>query len=485
MDIQFGSWQPDRGETAAPMMVADGVLPVVDGYGPYPSLYTPTGSQALPAAPRGVFSLVLNDGTWKAYLFTGAAFYDLQSDFSLSLVDNGYACPSGYDWSAIHFGNTLLYTNTFDGLHSYNVELGGATSYISAAGDPGWILTCANFIVALNCKDSLGNRDNRLIKTSGFNDQTNWVTDGADYQELADGEALICGFDLKQNTALLLQLSALTLMTFGNAPGGAQFSLQKVADGKGTVGANSCVSFDGLVFGLATDDFFMFSLGTGYVSIGADEIARTFLASVDQTNYPLVQGAVDPLRKVVLWRYKRSLDSSLTVSEVIIGYEWRLKKWFTLTEQTSYLARLATVGVTYNAITGTYDSQTLTYDDRFWAGNAPLSGALDENYKFSVFTGPSLGATMTTGVTNSPVSGKILWATPITDAAVPSLNLGVKDDLTDLISWQGAATKTEGGRVPFEGRGLNAQFSLTIPAGDDWTYARGIDHIKGASGGPK
>lgn len=468
------------------MLVADGVLPLLDGWGPYPSLYVPSTATALPAAPRGVFSIVLNDGSWKLFGMTVDSLYELDANYAWgAAISSGYACPSGFDWSGLHFGDKLLLTNTFDGLLSYDVEAGGAVTAIPTAGDPAWVFTCANFVIALNCLDTLGNRDIRLIKTSGFNDQTNWVSNGADYQELADGEALLSGFDLKQNTALLIQQRALVLMQFGNATGGAQFSLQKVADGRGAVGAKSTVGFDGMVFYLATDDFWSFDLTNGPIPIGADQIARDFIANMDPSDAVGVQAAIDPLNKVVMWRYKRRTDTSNVVYEVAIGYEWHLKRWFTITEQTSYLTRLATVAVTYDVSTGTYDSQTLTYDDLFFAGSVPLFGALDETYKFGIWTGPNLEATLTTGVINSGTSGKLLWATPITDSANMTLDHGVKDVLSDAIAWEGPASKTESGRVPFEGRGLNDQFRMIVPYGEAWTYAKGLDYLVRGAEGPK
>jgi hypothetical protein len=500
MDVPFGPWQPDLGETQS-MVIADNVLPHVSGYGPRPSLYVPSAAQALPAAPAGVFSFVTDTGVWGAFLFTSPSMYQLQSDFTLSLISAGFACPVGFDWSAIHFGTKFLFTNTTNGLQSYDVEAGGAVSYIAGAGDPEYIFTCANFVVALNCIDNAGNRNNRLIKTSGFNDQTNWTLDGADYQALASGEKLVAGFDLKNNTGLILQTHALTLISFGNAPGGAQFTLAKVADGKGSVGARSCVSFDGRVFYLDTDDFYLYSgdnvlqadgtASHGLKAIGANAITRWFLGQVDQSLMYLVQGSADPLNKVVTWRYKRPIDSSTTVSQVAIGYEWNIGRWFTLTEATAYLARFSTVGVSYNAATGSYDSQTLQYDDRFWFGNAPLAGGLDANYKFGVFTGPSLEAHITTQLMNNPISGKILWGTQITDALAPSLELGVKDNFTDAVTWTAASLPGESGRTPLEGRGLNIQFRQTIPAGDmgatgtGWMYTVGIDHLASAPGGAK
>ncbi len=491
MDFALGPMQPDRGLVAPMVVNATNVLPILDGYGPYPSLYTPLTAEALPSAPRGVFSVVLNTGAWRAYEFTDAELYELQADYTLDLIQGGFSCPLGYDWSAIHFGTKLLFTNANDGLQSYDVEAGGAVVAIPDAGDPAYIFTCANFVVGLNCLDSLGNRNIRLIRTSGFNDQTNWTSDGADYQELADGEQLLCGFDLKENTALLVQSRALVLMQFGNAPGGAQFSLRKIADGKGAVSAKACTSFDGMTFMLATDDFYLFSLGTGLVPIGADEIAQTFLKLVDQSQFALVQAAVDPLKKVVMWRFKRSSDVSTTVSSIEIGYEWHLKRWFWVTEPTAYLTRLATVAVTYNAVTGTYDSQTLQYDDLFWQGSAPLFGALDADYKFALWTGPSLEGQITTRIANSGISGKILWATLIGDVLAPQIELGTSDSLGTAITWQPAETANDDGRIPLEGRGLNIQFRLTIPYGDmganndGWTFVNAISHVSGSQQGPK
>lgn len=490
MDFDFGPWAPDQSEVGG-ITVADGVLPHQVGYGPHPSLYTAPSAQALPSAARGVFSLVLNDGTWKAFALTVDSLYELSASFTWTLIDTGYACPVGYDWAGLHFGNKFLYTNTFDGLKSYDVEAGGAVVAISAAGKPAWIFTCANFVIALNCLDSLGNRNNKLIRTSGFNDQTNWTSDGADYQALADGESLVAGFDLKDNTALLLQNRALVLMQFGNIGGGAQFSLRKVADGKGTIGARSCVSFDGTVYFWDTDGPKMFSLATGLVNIGDQLVDQYLLGIIDQTQFTFIQGSVDPLNKTVKWRIRRSVDSSSTVSEIMVGYQWTLKRWFTLTEQATYLVRLATVGVTYDAASGTYDSQTLQYDDRFWAGNAPLSGALDENGKFAVFTGPSLAATITTNVINNSASGKVTWATPIDDALASTLELGTKDKLSDAIVYRAAVTKSASGRCDVEGRGLNINFTYRVPYGDlgasgtGWKFAKGIDHVVINQQGPK
>lgn len=485
VDFPFGAWAPDQGEVGG-LQVADGVLPLADGYGPFPSLYVSPTAAALPGDPKGLISVVLNDDSFQAFGFIQGAVYQLNGDFTWTLVQAGFTGPSGDgDWSPLHFGDHLLFTNINDGLQDYDLESPGSVTYIAGAGDPEFIFTCGNFIIALNCLDATGTRDIRLIKTTGFNDQTNWTSDGADYQELADGEALKAGFDLKNRNALLLQRRALVLMTFGSAPAGAQFSLAKVADGKGTVGSRSCVGFDGVVFYWSDDGPYRFDLNNGNVPIGDDAIVEWFSAQVDNSRLDLIRGAVDPIRKIVRWAFKRSVDNSDTVAEVSICYHWQRKKWFTLTEQVASLCRLASVAVSYNTITGTYDSQTLTYDDRLFLGSAPLAGALDGSYKFGASTGPNLAGTITTQVANNPVTGLVNWATPIDDCATGTLELGVKDRLDDAITFKPAASKIRNGAVPLRGRGMNLQFRRNFPGAATWSYAKGIDHLSSVGGGPK
>jgi len=251
MEFPFGPFEPDAGELEPGIcMVADGVMPQRIGYGPAASLNVSDAAEALPDDPRGVISVVLNDGTWKVYAFTQSEVYELQSDFTWNALGASLNVTAGDDVSAIHFGDYLLFTNTTDGLIAYNLETPAEFTSISAAGNPRFIFTCANMVFGLDCLDSSGNRDNRLIRNSDFNDFNNWSTRAADYQPLEDGGPLLSGFDLKDGAALILQERATRLLQFGNAGGGALYSLRRIAEKLGSVGAKSSVGYDGAVYWL-------------------------------------------------------------------------------------------------------------------------------------------------------------------------------------------------------------------------------------------
>lgn len=203
----FGPLAPDAGELEPGVcLVANGVLPLKTGYGPAASLFVEGGAEALSAAPRGLVSLVLNDGTWKVFGYTDDDIEVMAADYTWTSIGAGaFSLTSGDDWCGMHFGNYLLSTNTTEGLIAYNVETPAGFSAIAAAGDPRFIFTCANMVFALDCLDASGNRDNRLIRNSDFNSFTEWKKGAADYQPLEDGGALLAGFDLRDGAALIVQ----------------------------------------------------------------------------------------------------------------------------------------------------------------------------------------------------------------------------------------------------------------------------------------
>lgn len=489
MQFPFGPFAPDAGEMEPGVcMVADGVLPQQVGYGPSPALNVSASADALPDDPKGVLSVVLNSGTWKVYAFTSDDVNELQADYSwVSVGAAAFNLTAGDDWSSMHFGSYLLGTNTTDGLVSYNVETPAGFSSIAAAGDPRFIFTCANMVFGLDCLDSASNRDNRLIRNSDFNSFTNWTSGAADYQPIEDGGPLLFGADLKDGAALILQERAVRLLQFGNAGGGALYSLRKVSDRLGSVGSRSCVSYDGSVYWLATDGFRRFSLGGGVETIGAGKIDDWFFANVDQSALQLVQGQVDPYQKMIWWRFKAQGAVSDVIFDRMIGYSWQWDRWVTNSVQTTYLANIATPGLTLDAMDsfGVMDSIDIPLDSRLFQGGQPLFGALDASAKFGTFSGGSQAAILTTSTANSPVSSLIGWATPIDDASAGTLELGVKDEAADSIAWKTGAAKVSSGRAPLRGRGKNIAFRRTITAAATWTYARGVDHVAGAGGGPR
>lgn len=490
MQFGYGHLAPDAKENApGVLMIANGVLPLVEGYGPAQQLVTPSSSTALPDDPRGAITVIKRTGAVQVYFLTEETLQALGTDYTWSEIENGLSCTNGDDWSLEQFGDKLLYTNTTEGLRAYDVEAGGSAVAIAAAGKPRELFVCANMVFGLDCLDGAGNRNNRLIKNSDFNDHTDWTGGAADEQPLEKGGELVCGVNLKNAAAVIFQRDAMRLLQFGNAGGGAMYSLQEIANGRGSVGKKSVIAFDGVVYFLSTNGFFRFSLSTGLQAIGSGKIDAWFLSRVALIDLPKVQASIDPARKVVLWRYPMASDASQSVTENVIGYSWEFDRWFTWSVSMAYLSRVATPGYTVGtagAIFGPLSgAPPIPVGDRFWQGGGEVLAALDSSLKYAAFSGSAQAAKIRTSTSNSPVTTLIGWATPIDDAAGGTLSMGVSDSLDADLTWKDGEAKVSGGRTPQRGRGLNLAFERNIPAGEAWSFAKGVDHIRANSGGPK
>lgn len=488
MQFPWGPLAPDAGDTARGVnLVADGVLPAQIGYQPMPGPLVPSGAAALAGAPRGVLTLIKNDGTTQVYAWTASTLYRLSADYGTwTSIATGYACPDGDDWSAVHFGSYLLFTNTVDGLLAYDVEAGSGPTSITAAGKPRFIFRNINQVVGVDCEDSSGSRNNRLIRASALNDHTNWTNRGSDYQPLEGGGRALAGVPLSDNIAVLHQELDSTLIEFGDFGSGRYFRLMKAPDGVGAVGAKSCVGVGGFSYFVATDGFKRISAGNGIEHIGKGRIDQWFLSRADQSTLDSVSGAYDPFNAIVWWRYKTQANASSEVFTVLIGYSPRWDKWVTATVGTGALTRIATPGYTLDALTtayGTLGAVPGVLGSRFFQGGQPLFAIINADRKVAFFTGGNLAATLETAVANSPVTTLIGRCTGIDDAP-GTVQLGTTDDLDTALTWRTAASKGRGGRYPLRGRGMNIAFRRNIAASATWSYAHGIDHVKGAAGGP-
>ncbi|SDG34572.1 hypothetical protein SAMN04487974_102124 [Pelagibacterium luteolum] len=485
MQVPFGPLAPDAKATApGVVMTAQNVLPLPEGYGPMRRLVAAASAAALSANPRGLISLVQRNGAYQVFAFTETTIQEMQADFTWVVTASGLSCTAGDDWSSVHFGDQLLATNTTDGLKAYNIELGGSVSAVADAGAPRSVFSCANVVVALDTLDNSGTRNNRLIRTSAFGDHTNWKTKGADYQPLDDGQELICGVSLKNNAAVVFQADAMRLMQFGNAGGGATFSLQSIADGRGAVGERSVISFDGVCYFLASNGFWKFSMN-GLTPIGSGKVDQWFFDNVEISRLSEVQGSVDPSRKMVWWRFPSTAIGESVIFDDMIGYSWEFDRWVTAKVSTSYLSRIATPGYTLDSMDsfGPLDSIDIPLDSRFWAGGAPLFAAINADLKFATFSAGALAPLIQSRTANSPRSGLITSCTPLTDAANCTVALGVSDKLSDALTWKAASSIKPSGRVPLRGRGKNVSFRWANAQDEEWEYVKGVDHIDAGAGG--
>jgi len=480
-DLPVGAWRPDLPQTA-PNLAGDvlNVLPIQSqngiGWGPMKQLANPDGATALGEAPRGAANVFLNDGSSQVFVGTADDIYKLNGDYTWTAIGTGtFAVPTGDDWSFAHFGDWLLATNATDGLWAYDINNGGAMVNITAAPVAKYIFVTNNMVVALQCDGDL-----TLLKNSDFNDHTEWVNGAADSQQFLEGGDLMGGADLANSQAILVQKNRVSRMDFTGS-GNLIWTNPTVSNQIGASSPGSIVSHGGVVRFLGLDGFWETD-GFSMKPIGAEKINRTFLADTSPDDRLRVQGGVDPINKVIWWRYKSLQSVDVEIYQDMIGYDWQLQEWTRSDYATYGLFTLATPATTLDEI-GNIDTITRSLDSYFWLGGGRNVAVIDEDYKIAFMTGDnSSGHIQTNTVSPGGKAPLIREIEPETDCDSVTVAVGYKTTLKDGFTWSSNYSLTDGVAYP-RNRGRFFAFKLNIPAGEIWNDATGFINMRASSGG--
>lgn len=473
MQFPFGPYRPDVAETNPAMsrrLLNVNIRKDSSGvsYHPRKSLQVTMDAGALPDSPRGGLAVVTRAGVFKGYWGTVDSLYSLDADLSFTQIGTGYALPTGNNWGLCQYGDWLIATNTIDGMLQWGIEAGGTVDPIADAPKARAVFQWAEMLVALDCDG-----DNRVLRYSAPGDYTNWKTRGAGAQEFADGEALMGGGVLNDGTATIIQRAGVSFLSLT----GDQLVFRKdtVAPGVGAVSPQCIVQAPSAVFFLDSSGPYIITT-QGVQDIGVNKVARSFIASVDDLSQ--IEGAYDPGQRQVVWRKS---------STALLVYDLGTSEFVEVEENTAAIVKMSSAAVTLEDLDafGTLDELPYSLDSAVWKGDRPRLGALNSEFKFGFFDGPNLAASIDTAALTNIRSMLARWATPITDSENVTLALGCRDRLADTEEWKDPEPMQASGRVPLRGRGKVLTLRAEYPAGDDWTYLRGIDDFDMSIGGPK
>lgn len=480
MQFALGPYRPDVAETNPAMsrrVINVSVYADSAGvsYGPRSSLQVTETATALPAAPRGGLAVVTRAGVFKGFFGTAAELYELTSTYGFTAIGSGlYTLPAGHHWGMCQYGENIIFTNTSDGMFSYDIETPAGVNAVTDAPDARFVFVAFECVFALDCDG-----DNRVMKNSAPGSLSNWTTQGAGFQEFPDGEALMGGAAINEGTAVVLQGAAVHLLQAVSDK--RVYTKRKISDEVGAVSPQCIVQAPGAVYFVSASGPMRVSAG-GLEFIGENKVARTFIEAVDDLTS--VEGAYDPGRRQVAWRYQANGVGS-EIFENILVYDIATGEFVEVEEQTTALLKMSAAAQTLEDLDafGDLDSLPFSLDSSAWKGRSPRLFALDEARKGGFFDGDNYAATVDTATLTNTRSMLFRWASPVTDAANVTLNLGVKDRLADALTYQGAVSMLEDGTVPLDGRGKCGVLTVEIPAGEDWHYLRGIDDLDVSLGG--
>lgn len=470
--VSLAEYLPDQGALGGGLTLARNCYPITTGYGPARDFSSQTA--ALTNAFKGAGAFIGTDGTPSVLAGTSDGL-SLLSGGTWTDVLTGAAVA--YQWRFAQFGNAVVGVNS--SATTVTDLTGGTGSTAALTGAPsGWSVVVVGDYVVIGGDSA----DLFSIRTSGFNDHTDWdytnPASTATYQPmLTGGEVMgLAGGEY----GVILQRERLMRMT-RTGDSAAPFAYDEISASVGCASKGSICQLGRTVFFLSDKGFMALEDGQALTPIGVEKIDREFTAQVARADYDTMFSAVDPQSKLVIW-YVPGRPGSLWV------YNYVLKRWSVVQARLDGIFPGYTLGVTLEELSAAnpdLDAMTVSLDDAQWEGGAPRLYAVQDG-EVGTLTGATLKAEFRTSFLQL-AGGRIARARalrPITDAiAGHAMTFDMRARMGDAESMTDASALRSSGVMPIRCAGRYTRAYWSIDAGTEWTFAQGFEVEFDAGGG--
>lgn len=465
------------GINAQILKVAKGVRPVAGGFAPFEQPVT--SGDSLGTQVRGAVSLLDASGNVNSFAGTETALHKLGSGgvwSDVSRVSGGaYGTGAAERWRFTEYGDNVIATNFVDAVQSYN--LSSSTNFADLAGSPPkakYLTVVRDFVVLGNLSS-----DHKAVQWSDVNDATNWTAGSgslSDINPLPDGgpiQGLIGG-----EVGYIFQRDSVTRMTF--VPGSGEiFQFDKMESGRGLFAPDSLVHNASRAYYVGVDGAYSMSTVTGVSEpLGVGKWRDWFVNDMRSGSQGLAMGALAPQKNLYMLAYVSTSSVDETTPDRILLYDWAIDEaaYIDLTAHT--LVRWLSQGVDLDSMNsyGDLDSLEFSLDSDFWRGGAPLVGVFQADNKIAYFTGANSAAEFVTADGHDPNTRQLVRGTrPHIDATDLTVEVAMRERDGDTVAYSAAESMEDNGEVPAWTSGNYARARIRVPAGSDWSLAKGLE----------
>lgn len=460
--LAFGEWLPDQPGVTGAVTDARNCYPVSNGYAPFPSEanYSDDAAQALLITFAGKFGGVTT-------LFAAGATQVYKFDSNDASLDA--ATTTGYSavesWDVTQFGAKIILANGSDKLQSWTLNSSSNFGDLSAdAPRAKFVTVVKDFVVAAN----VGGEENKVY-WSDINDETDWVPGAAsqsDFQVMPDGGD-ITGLAGGEYGLIFLE-RAIYRMTYAGSPFFFQFDA--ISRSLGCISNGSIAQYGGLTYFLADDGFYVCD-GQSVKGIGAEKVNRWFFDNaVPGQIITGMSSTVDPIRKLVIWRFSGTFNT-----KYILIYSIDLDRWsYAITTATS-LSFVLTPSATLEQVdnyNSNLDLLDIPLDSTVFAGGRLLFAGVSGS-KIIAFSGQPKTAQITTGDINIGRS-TVTLVKPIVDNGSASVAVSSRDLLNEVVEFYQETAADAENRISLRSNGEYHRLRLT-PTGANWKTAVGME----------
>jgi hypothetical protein len=460
--IAFGEWLPDQPGVTGAITDAKNCYPVANGYAPFRSEadYSDAAAQNLLITFGGKFAgevALFAAGATQVYKFDS-------SDASLdAATTTGYAAVES--WDVTQYGAKMILANGQDKLQAYEIGVSTYFANLAAAAPTAkYVTVVRDFVVAAN-----DGTDANKVYWSDINDETDWTPGAAsqsDTQIIPDGGD-ITGLSGGEYGLVFLE-RAVYRMSYTGSPFFFQFDA--ISRSLGCISDGSIAQYGGITYFLADDGFYSCD-GQSVKAIGAEKVNRWFFDHVIPGEISTGMSAtVDPIRKLVIWKFNNSFGG-----KNLLVYSINLDRWSYTDTTANSISFVLTPSATLEQVdnyNSSIDALEIPLDSRVFAGGqllfAGVSGA-----KIIAFSGQPKTANITTGDVAIGRS-TVTLVRPTVDGGSGSVAISSRDLLNEVVEFGSNVAADAENRVSIRSNGEYHRLRLT-PTGDNWETAVGID----------
>lgn len=382
---------------------------------------------------------------------------------------------SDAQWQFAQFGNLVKATQENVVLQTYT--LGTSSAFADNAGSPpqaAYISVVGRFIVL----SGLLSNPFR-VQWCGLNDTTQWTSgvNSSDFQDFPDGGIVrgVAGGEF----GTIFQDQTIRRMSY--IPGSPLiFQIERITESLGLFAPYSIVRAGSLILFHTAQGFYKIVPGGLPEQIGRERVDRYFFDDLDKTELRQFIGCSDPRSTRAFWAYK-STSGTTGLYDKIIGYDYALDRWFTVTMSGEYLLGMSQPGITLeslDALSASVDALAATLDS-FAVSTQPLIAQFDSSHRLGFFSGANLEATLETA--EQGTDGQRIYLDgfrPVVDSPTLYGSLSYREVISDTpISLPEIAKNSTTGMCDLGWSTRYSRMKVRVPASEQWTYAAGVEPV--------
>ena len=484
MQIPFGEWlpdQPEHGKQGA--NVANNVYHTANTYKRFPSLVS-YSSNTTSTDSKGAGSFRDNSNTVYNFVATRTNLYQLTSG---AFTSRKASLTGDHDdfWTFTQFGEYIIESNGVDAVQYF--LMGSSTNFanltaIQTAG------TCPVFRVSGVVRDFLvaGNITNATnrIQWSGINDITVWSGKQSDSQDLPGSGGQVVAITSGEVGYVFRQNQIIRMDYVG---GSVVFRLSVISPNRGAVYGRTVCQDNRQIFFYSDDGFYQIN-GDQVLPIGVEKVNRYFDLNLNKAYSDRICAAVDPFNQLAMWLFPSTSNASNTtgICDKIIIYNYATKKWSLADASASTIFSQFVGAYTVelmDILSQNLENINAALDTDFWSGGQVLLGAIDSDYKASIFSGTANECEIETAEIEGFPGARtnIQGVRPIVDATA-TVTVKTRERLADDESESTSVSMRDSGINPVRKSGRYIRANVKVPSGTTFTHAQGIDLVGSKAG---